>query len=170
MSRLFYTQIALTILLISSSCSQDRPPEPPSSAVKSDDSQRTFLREPANVGDNDMRAKAKACVAKGKFFDRTAQPPDCTALYLANIDCRESGIKELMDDENDTKLDNLLGTTFSGFQLDQCLSCTEKTKDQKCLGKDGKPRIGVRVWFVKDTADQLISNSFFLPTTRPVGP
>ena len=113
----------------------------------------------AAVGDAAMQATVKSCLDSGKFYDRTSTPqPKCTTMALAEMNCKDATVKDIMTPEQKSQYQEFLTTKLAGYLVDQCLKCDSPAGNSFCEGKGDvkKTDPGTRLYLVKE-ADGVIN-------------
>lgn len=167
-----------TILLITASC--QAPKEPTTSSVKttsgtntetsgaanSNSGSQTFFAGGANVGTPEMKTMVSNCLNQKTFFNRVKS--ECTALPLANVNCKSPEIRGIMSDAQKESFDTYLGSDLAGYVLDQCLDCTNPTSSPLCAGTTSQTSPGVRLFLVKESGGSILNQTLYIKTASKV--
>lgn len=107
----------------------------------------------AKVGDPDTQDDVEKCIEKGKFFDRfDGETGKCTKMDLAQVSCnsKRSGLPSIMSAKQRTQFKEALSGAYEGWEIDQCVDCSEDAESPVCESKDGEEQVGTKVFFVQE--------------------
>lgn len=134
-----------------------------------DEKESAFNFGGAEIGEKEIVDAVKKCLDSEKFYNRFDEDDalgKCTKLSLAKVDCDKKGLKKVLSDKQVEQFQTALSGDYSGWEMDQCLDCEADADEDLCMNSSGKEQVGTKVFFVKESGNEISGKTMVLPV-RP---